>query len=118
MGGQVNHEVRIEALSSRPNKGGLNGLSSAAGDGSASPSGLTVCDFARRYRVGEDKVRAWIRCGELRAVNTAAVLCGRPRWVIPPEALLEFERLRRGGPLPKPQRPRRRSGGQIDFLPD
>jgi hypothetical protein len=45
--------------------------------------GLTVHDVARRYRVGEDKVRAWIGRGELKAVNTAAALCGKPRWVIP-----------------------------------
>jgi hypothetical protein len=80
--------------------------------------GLTVLDVAHRYRVGEDKVRGWIARGELRAVNTAAVLCGRPRWVIPPEALAEFEKARSGGPAPKPLRRRRRSTQEIDFYPD
>jgi hypothetical protein len=51
--------------------------------GETSP-GLTVRDVARRYRVGEDKVRGWIARGELAAINTATVMCGRPRWVIPP----------------------------------
>jgi transposase len=79
--------------------------------------GLTVRDIARRYRVGEDKVRGWITRGELRAINTAAALCGRPRWVIPVESLVEFERRRAGGPPPKlPRRRRRRE--QIDFYPD
>ena len=56
-----------------------------------SARGLTVREIARRYRVGEDKVRLWIRRGELRAINTSEALCGRPRWVIPPEALVGFE---------------------------
>jgi len=79
--------------------------------------GLTVRDFARRYRVGEDKVRAWIRRGELRAINTEAVLCGRPRWVVPCEELAEFEKRRQGGPTPKlARRPRRAE--MIDYYPD
>ena len=83
----------------------------------APAAGLTVRDVARRYRVGEDKVRAWIARGELKAINTAAVLCGRPRWVVPVDALAEFERRRAGGPPPKPQR-RRRQPAPIDFYPD
>jgi excisionase family DNA binding protein len=42
------------------------------------PRGLTVREVARRYRVSPDKVRAWIRRGELAAVNTASTLCGKP----------------------------------------
>jgi excisionase family DNA binding protein len=80
-------------------------------------AGLTVRDVARRYRVGEDKVRAWIARGELRAVNTAAMLCGRPRWVVSPDALAEFERRRTGGPPPKLKRARRKTA-EIDFYPD
>jgi hypothetical protein len=80
------------------------------------PAGLTVKDFARRYRVGEDKVRAWIRSRELRAVNTAAALCGRPRWVILPEALAEFERRRQAAPPPRSRRRRRTT--QVDYYPD
>jgi hypothetical protein len=67
--------------------------------------------------VSPDKVRAWINRGELRAINTAAVLCGKPRWVITVEALAEFEKRRAGGPPPKLPR-RRRRGAQIDFYPD
>jgi transposase len=79
--------------------------------------GLTVRDLARRYRVGEDKVRTWIRRGELRAINTANVLCGRPRWVVPVDALAEFERSRAGGVPPKPTR-RRRRPAPVDYFPD
>ena len=80
--------------------------------------GLTVREVARRYRVGEDKVRLWIRRGELRAINTAAVACARPLFVIPPEALSEFERRRAGALPPKPQRQCRRKSGTIDYYPD
>jgi hypothetical protein len=79
--------------------------------------GLTVADVARRYRVGEEKVRAWIACGELAAVNTASALCGRPRWVVPADALAAFERRRAGGPPPRAPR-RRKAAGTIDYYPD
>jgi hypothetical protein len=79
--------------------------------------GLTVREVARRYRVGEDKVRAWIRSGELAAINTASVLCGKPRWVIVPDALAAFERRRAGGSPPKPTRRRGRKE-IVDYYPD
>jgi hypothetical protein len=82
------------------------------------PASLTVPEFARHYRVSEDKVRSWIARGELRAVNTATALCGKPRWVIPPEAVAEFERRRRGGPAPKSPGRRRRRTQEVDFYPD
>jgi transposase len=81
------------------------------------PSGLTVAEVAARYRVGEDKVRGWIARGELFAINTAAVLCGKPRWVILPDALAAFEKRRAGGPTPKPPC-RRRQNGAVDYYPD
>jgi Helix-turn-helix domain len=84
---------------------------------SSIPAGLTVKDVARRYRVSSDKVRVWIARGELAAVNTAAVLCGKPRWVVPPDALAAFERRRTGAPPPKPAR-RRKRRGLVDYYPD
>lgn len=81
-------------------------------------AGLTVEDVARRYRVSPDKVRAWIGRGELRAVNTAASLSGKPRWVVLLEALTEFEKRRAGGPTPKPQLRRRRKSQETDYYPD
>jgi hypothetical protein len=85
---------------------------------SSSTAGLTVADVARRYRVGEDKVRSWIRKGELVAINTASVLCGKPRWVITPESLAAFERQRAGGPPPKPPRRKKKPSDFIDYFPD
>ena len=79
--------------------------------------GLTVRDVAERYRVGEDKVRTWIRSGQLRAINTAAAKCAKPRFVIPPDALAEFEQ-RRSAAQPAKQPRRRRKAAAIDFYPD
>lgn len=80
-------------------------------------TGLTVSEFAERYRIGVDKVHGWIRRGELKAVNVASVLCGRPRWVILPDAIAEFEKRRTGGP--EPQQPkRRRKTTAVDYYPD
>jgi transposase len=85
-------------------------------DGSAIAPGLTVRDLARRFRVGEDKVRGWIARGELSAINTAAVLCARPRWVVTPDALATFERRRASGPLPQPQK-RKKQMEFVDYFP-
>jgi excisionase family DNA binding protein len=43
--------------------------------------GYTPNELARRLRVSPDRVRDWIRRGELRAINTAP-RGGRPRFVI------------------------------------
>jgi excisionase family DNA binding protein len=85
---------------------------------SGAPAGLTVSEVARRYRVSADKVRAWIAKGELVAINTAAHLCGKPRWVILPDALAAFER-RRAAPAPAPRQTRRgKKSKEIDYYPD
>jgi hypothetical protein len=82
------------------------------------PRGLTVRDVAVRYRVGPDKVRGWIARGELRAINTAGVACGKPRWVITQESLAAFERRRVGGPAVKPAKRRKRQAEVTDYYPD
>jgi hypothetical protein len=81
------------------------------------PRGFTVREVAGRYRVGEGKVRGWIKRGELSAINTASPLCGRPQLRVTPEALAEFERRRSAAPPPRPQRRRRRPPA-IDYYPD
>jgi hypothetical protein len=80
-------------------------------------AGLTVREVARRLRVSPDKVRTWVAKGELAAVNTAAALCGKPRWVVLPDSLQAFERLRAGGPPPRPARRRKRTTA-VDYYPD
>jgi hypothetical protein len=78
---------------------------------------LTVRDLARRYRVGPDKVRRWIAHGEIRAINTASVLCSRPRWVVIPDALAAFERRRASNPPPMPKKNRIKTS-VVDYYPD
>ncbi len=80
-------------------------------------AGLTVAEVARRYRVGPDKVHHWIRTGELQALNVATAVCGRPRFVVTPEALAAFEKRRDARPAPKPA-PRPRRGFRVDYFPD
>ena len=80
--------------------------------------GLTVRDIALRYRVGPDKVRTWIKRGELPAINTAMAVCGKPRWVITPEDLATFENGRRATPSPKSPLRRKRRSEIVDYYPD
>jgi excisionase family DNA binding protein len=91
---------------------------------------LTVSEVARRYRVSADKVRGWIRRGELAAVNTARHPGGKPRFVITPEALLAFEKKFAATTDPPRQTRRRQSTGArfsfnnadpkagVDYFPD
>ena len=76
----------------------------------------TVKQIAERFGVGEHTVLAWLKSGELRAINvgrTAAKL--KPRWRITQEALAEFELRRQAEPpLPRTRR-KKRSTGVIEF---
>lgn len=78
---------------------------------------LTVNEFAQRYHVGPDKVRGWIRRGELTAINVAASQCRKPRFVITPEATAEFELKRNAGPKPKSKPRQRRKEAAVDYFP-
>jgi excisionase family DNA binding protein len=64
---------------------------------------LTPPQLAKKFAVGVEKVLAWIRNGELRAVNVAQTLGGRPRWRISPAALEAFIRRRESAPSPPPR---------------
>lgn len=79
------------------------------------PRGYTVAQVAARYRVSSDKVRTWIRNGELKAINTARLSCAKPRWIILPDALDAFEKGRAAIPDRKPSR-RDRLPMLIDYL--
>lgn len=78
--------------------------------------GMTPREVARLLRIAPDRVRAMIVSGELGAINTAAVRCGRPRYIILPHQLTEWERGRRVSPPPRPVRRRRRP--VVDYYPD
>jgi hypothetical protein len=78
--------------------------------------GYTVADLAARLRVSPDKIRGWITSGQLAALNTRSVVCGRPRWVVTPDALAAFEQRRASGAPTKPTRRRRRQDA-VDYYP-
>jgi hypothetical protein len=78
-------------------------------------STLSVSAFARKWHVGEDKIRKWIESGELRAYNLSSSPLGRPRDRIPVEAEQEFLRRRQSGPTRTPARKRRQPG--TDYFP-
>ena len=67
-------------------------------------TGYTVANVAARYRVGLHKVLAWIARGELLAVNVASTASRRPRWLILPEHLQDFERRRSAQPIARTRR--------------
>jgi hypothetical protein len=79
--------------------------------------GQTPNELAKLLRVSPDRVRCWIKAGAMGAVNTAPTLSGKPRYIILPHHLAEFERARRAGPPPKPAR-RRRQPAMVDYFPD
>jgi transposase len=79
--------------------------------------GLTTRQVALRLRVGQDKVHRWVLTGQLKGINTASSLASRPRWIITPEALEEFEQSRRSAPAPKPKRMQKRTN-LVDYYPD
>ena len=86
----------------------------------AAPSGrgLTPRELAGLLRVSPDRIRSWIANGELGAVNTATVRCGRPRYVILPDQLAEFVRSRRASTPAKPKPRRKRQQVAKDYFPD
>jgi transposase len=78
--------------------------------------GLTVREVARRYRVSPDRVRGWIRRGDLRALDTSDRRCRRPRWVVLPDALQAFELGRAAGPTSRPAARQKRTP-VVDYYP-
>jgi hypothetical protein len=81
------------------------------------PTGQTVREIARRYRVAPAKVRGWITSGRLGAISTADSRCSRPRYIVLPHHLAEFEKSRSAAQPPKPTR-RRRQRPKVDYYPD
>lgn len=73
---------------------------------------LTPPAVARAYGVNVGKVLAWIRSGELRAVNLASRPGGRPRWRISADAIAQFE-ARRLAVAPRPRRRRNRFSDEL-----
>lgn len=74
----------------------------------------SIREIRERYGVGEHTVLAWVRRGELRAIDVSRKPGGRPKWRITQEALDAFEAHRT--PTPPPSRAkRRRPAGVIEY---
>jgi excisionase family DNA binding protein len=80
------------------------------------PRGYTPRELAKILRVSPDRVRSWIRSGELPALNLASHQCGKPRFVILPHHLATFEQSRQAV-QPRPTPRRRRQSDVIDWYP-
>jgi hypothetical protein len=81
--------------------------------------GYTVADLALRWRMGADKIRGLIRRGELPAINTSSVRCGKPRFVVLPEVAHDYEQtLAVSTPPPKPTPRRKRTEQLVDYFAD
>jgi excisionase family DNA binding protein len=77
----------------------------------------TVADLTERFGVGEHTVLAWIRSGELKAMNVGRTLGGKkPRWRISAEAVESFELRRTPAPAPVKARRKRRDASVIEFF--
>ena len=77
----------------------------------------TPPEIAREWGISPAKVIAWIRAGELRAINAAARPTGRPRYLIDVADLAEFAARRStvSPPAPRPRR-RRQPADLIEFF--
>ncbi len=73
----------------------------------------SVRQIAERFHVGEHTVLAWIRLGELQAVDVSRTPGGKPRWRITDDARLAFELLRSAAPPAKPARRRRKPPSDV-----
>jgi hypothetical protein len=77
---------------------------------------LTPPQLARLLGIDSSKVLAWIRSGQIDAINIATRPDGRPRWVITPDAYATFRNRRSSRPVPPPTRRRRKDPAVIQYF--
>jgi hypothetical protein len=81
----------------------------------AQRSKLTPPQIAEQWGISPEKVIAWIRRGELRAINVAERRSGRPRYVVDIDDLEAFEGSRMVSPPARTVR-RRRAAKVFEFF--
>jgi excisionase family DNA binding protein len=80
---------------------------------------MTPNELARYLRVSPDSVRSWIKSGRMKALNTASARCAKPRYVILPHHLAEWEQSHSAIEPELAPRARMRRRAEIkDFFPD
>ena len=77
----------------------------------------TPPEVAAMWGISPDKVTAWIKSGELRAIDASTGRGQRPRYLIDLDDLLDFEARRAVTPAPKPRTRQRQSDQTIEFYP-
>ena len=81
------------------------------------PTMLTPPMLAKRLGISPDKVRDWIKSGQLAATDVSKKPGGRPRYRISEEAIREFKKKRQPEkPLPTPRRRRKKDPGVTEFF--
>ena len=83
----------------------------------ATARGMTPAEVAQFLRVSPDRVRTLIRTGELGAINTAPSGRAKPRFVVLPHHLREYEQRHTAAEPPKARRPRKKTD-EVDYYPD
>jgi hypothetical protein len=73
-------------------------MSSETNKTTSRPGHWSIPEVARLFAIGEDKVRGWVRRGELLAENVAERIGDRPLWRIADEELQRFRSARRSIP--------------------
>jgi hypothetical protein len=96
--------------------GGMRVDQSTEADGVPDGVYRTPPEVARMWRCKPETVVAFIRSGELAAVNLAKRSAKRPRWRISPEAIRAFEQARAVASGQEPVRRHRKSAGVIQFF--
>jgi hypothetical protein len=88
-------------------------------DTKVSPSrGMTPAELGRYLHVSPDFVRDEIRAGRLKAIDTSRQRGRRPRFVILPHHLAEWERSRAAIPTEQTVPRRKKRTVAIDYFPD
>lgn len=78
---------------------------------------VTPPQIAKAWGIKKEKVIAWIRSGELKAINVATNANGaRPRFLVDVEDLAAFELRRQVVPPSKPVKRKKRPSGVIEFF--
>lgn len=81
-----------------------------------SRSKVTVPQLAREWGADVKTVRAWIRTGQLRAIDACVKPGGRPRYLIDRADILAFENARTVQPHNRKPRRRRVPDHIIEFV--
>lgn len=80
---------------------------------------VSVPHLAKEWGIASNKITAWIKSGELKAINAATSRDQRPRYLIDRRDIEEFERSRLVVPdQPQPRVRRKRQPAGKDYFPD